>query len=497
MSNPKTSPRRLDAFAIVCLGLLALYAAFLARYSTAVAGGSDSAGYLMSAKMLTEGRLMMPQRTIPELPADDTWVYTPLGMVARGPDNLLRPTYPIGLPLHFAAASTVFGWSWAPIVVVISSALAAVLLTFACARALGASRLLAACGAAALAVSPILIFTSIQPLSDTLSTAWNTAAFFCALRANRSRDWRWGLATGVATAVAVLVRPTDALIVPALCLVLWNWRLLLAAAAGGLPGALFLGWYQATLYGSPWLTGYGSIGGLISLQWIGRTLAHYGTWLPILLPVGLVALLLLPWWPWRAAGRPMAALLLWFLAFFAFFATYYCTHETWWYLRFVLPAFPALAIAAAVPGDRVLARLRGPRAAWVRPALAVLPIFVTVALTHHTFKRFGTYATAQGQQPYEDLARWANDNLPDDAAIATLHASCTLYFYTDFPVVMSNNMGPERFPALRERLRASGRPFYALLFKWDDEPRMQELLPGDWVEVKRAGDFALWRLEHR
>lgn len=494
MSNPKTTTFRLDAFTLVCLGLLALYVGFLATESTPIAGGADSSGYLTSARLLTEGRLMQPPRTIPELPLDQhVWVYTPLGMIAGGPDHALRPTYPIGLPLHFAAASVVLGWDWGPIAVNVVGALALVVLTYLSARMLGASRWIAAAASGALALSPILVFTSVQPLSDTLSATWNIVAFTCALRARRASDgsgWGWSVGCGMAVAVAVLVRPTDALLVPALCLVLWHWKALLGAFVGGLPGALFLGWYNHTLYGSPFVTGYGSIFALIGPEWLVPSLKLYGTWLPQVFPLGVVALVVAPWLPWRALPREVGALVLWFFAFAGFFALYSCTHEVWWYLRFVLPAFPALAILAALGIDRL------PASARVRLALAAIALAVTGVLGHRIFAKYGVYHMAEGQEPYRELAHWAREHLPRDAAVATLHSSASFYFYTDYPILRSDNIGAENFAALRERVRVSGRPLYALLYKYDDEPRRQELIPGDWHEVKRVGDFALWELRH-
>jgi len=495
MSNPKTLPFRIDAFAAACIGALVIYAAVLFARSTDVAGGADSAGYMMSARLLTEGRFTLPARTIPELPMDD-WHYTPLGMIIGGPDKTLRPTYPIGLPIHFAAASTVLGWNWGPRLVNVLGAVAAVMLTYACARQLGARRIFAAAAGACMGASPILVFSALQPLSDMLSTTWNLAAFACALRARSTGRLAWSWACGAAVAVAVLVRPTDALIIPALSLVLWHWKRLLAAAVGGIPGAVFLLWYNKTLYGSPFLTGYGSIFGLIGPEWISLTLPMYGTWIPRLLPIGILGLLLIPWLPWRARWIELTALFLWFFAFVGFFALYSCTHETWWYMRFVLPAFPALAIVAAVGSEHLTQREPLERRAWLRAALAIVPVVVSLWLADAHLKRHHVWLMAEGQRPYKELSLWARDHLPADSVVASLHASCSLYFYTDFPMIRSDNFGAEKFVALRERLRASGRPTYAFLLKHDDEPRRQELIPGDWVEVKRVGDFSLWRLEH-
>ena len=497
MSNLKAFFLRIATFPAICTVLLGVYALVLFVHATDVAGGSDSAGYLTSARLITEGRWTTPARIIPELPADDPWPYTPLGMIAGKSDGALRPTYPVGLPLHFAGASLLVGWTWGPKLVNVFAALASLVFTYACARELGVRRLLAALAAGCLAISPLVILGSIQPLSDTLSMAWNVAAFACALRARRTRAVGWSIACGAAVAVSVLVRPTDVFLLPSLILVLWSWKHLLAAIVGGLPGAIFLGWYQATLYGSPFISGYGSIFALFHTEWLERSLSAYVAVLPPLLPLSVLAVVVIPWMHWKRECRLTAALVLWFVAFAAFFAFYKHTHEDWWYLRFIQPAFPAIAIIAAVGCENLAQRRPGawPRA--VAPALMVIAAIISLYSSWGIVRRYSLLRTADGQHPYKAITLWARDNLPEDAVVLTLHTSCSLYFYTDLPMIRSDLIRPERFITLRERLRESGRPTFAILRKHDDEPRLQEQMPGDWVEMKREGDFGLWRLEHR
>lgn len=490
MSNTKTTPLRLDRFAVACLAALAVYVTFLSLHATSAAGGSDSAGYMMSARMVSEGRLTVPLRTIPELPApENMWLYTPLGMVPDRSGATLMPTYPIGLPLHYAAASALFGWTGGPLVVSLLAAVAMIVLTWACARELGVERWIAAACAAMLGVSALVIFCSIQPLSDVVSAAWNAAAFYAALRGRRAGGMVWSVVCGLAVFMAVLVRPTDALVLPALCLVLWNWRKLLGAFLGGLPGAVFLAWYNHALFGSALRTGYGDIGMLFSPAWLASSLGLYATWIPQVLPIAAVAALGLPWLPWRTLKREISALIVWFLAFMGFFAFYAVTHEAWWCLRFVLPAFPAVAVVAAL----VLQGLKLPQL--VRTIAVSAAVLATSFLQYGNFRRLGLQDIAPDQQPYRDLAVWARENLSPDAVIMTLHASCSVYFYTPFAIVRSDLIGAERFVAMRDRIIQTGRPIYAWLYIHDDEPRRQELLPGTWREIKRVDDFSLWELQ--
>lgn len=262
MSNPNppvSLPRAPRWF--VWLGLLALaaYAVFLARNTTVAAGGSDSSGYLNSARLLASGRLQSELRVPPEFGAGETLNrahFTPNGFFPHPNNPHLPPTYPPGLPLHFAAAAKVAGCNLGPWIVELGGAVAAVWLCYLVARELGLDPALAAAGAIALAVCPLFLFTSFPPLSDTLATAWCLATVFAALRARQGLAWAAGC--GVFLAIAVLVRPTNIVILPALLVLIgFEWRRFLALAVPGLPFALWLGYYNHALYGGAMRSGYG------------------------------------------------------------------------------------------------------------------------------------------------------------------------------------------------------------------------------------------------
>ena len=115
----------------VWLGIVALlaYTAFLTANSAAVAAGPDSSGYLNSAKLLAAGELRTPLRVPPEIRSDPAFksaYFTPLGfkLFSHHPD--LAPSYPTGLPLHFAAAGLIFGWETGPFIVQLLAAVGAV-----------------------------------------------------------------------------------------------------------------------------------------------------------------------------------------------------------------------------------------------------------------------------------------------------------------------------------------------------------------------------------
>ena len=179
MSNPNPPPAAVPAprWALwIGLAALALYAVFLARHTVVVAGGSDSSGYLNSARLFAVGKLVTPLPVPADFPPpsrDEVPHFLPQGFFPdRQQPAILTPTYPTGLPLQFALASRLLGWTVGPWFVLLGSAVGAVGLCYLLGRELGLPFSLAAAGAVMLAAFPVFLFTSIQPLSDTPATAW-------------------------------------------------------------------------------------------------------------------------------------------------------------------------------------------------------------------------------------------------------------------------------------------------------------------------------------
>jgi hypothetical protein len=78
------------------------------------------------------------------------------------------------------------------------------------------------------------------------------------------------------------------------------------------------------------------------------TLEFYVRWLPLLLsPIVLFAPSILALL-WQRMPRITCVLASWALAYLAFFSAYRWTHEQWWFLRFLLPAAPALIVAGLI-----------------------------------------------------------------------------------------------------------------------------------------------------
>ncbi|HWB61481.1 MAG TPA: hypothetical protein VG733_18510 [Chthoniobacteraceae bacterium] len=332
--------------AIIALALvLALYAVFIATHMGAYAGGSDSSGYMNSALLFDRGVISTDQRTIPgldpgTLPAR---IYTPLGFDARANGRMV-PTYSTGLPLVMTAISRITGWNAAPGVTMFLFSLAGIAVTGWFARTWGLDWKWTLLAVLLVALSPLYLMYSMQLMSDLPAMVFTTAALTMAWK-SRSRTG-WAAGAGVAFAGAVLTRHTNTLLLPALALCFGvSWRRWAAFALAGLPGGAFYCLYNHANYGHYFSTGYTQVGEMLSAEWLAPSLRLYLWGLPLLLtPLVFLAAGL----PFLLRKEPLraSALVAWIVCLLGFYSFYRCTHETLWYLRFVMPVFPALAIGA-------------------------------------------------------------------------------------------------------------------------------------------------------
>ena len=197
--------------------------------------------------------------------------------------------------------------------------------------------------AAALAVSPLYLFMAQWAMSDVPAMVWATAAVIAAWKSEKRPSW--ALAAGACAAVAFLVRPSNFLIaLPMLILIGASPKRLLLAGLAGIPGVLVWAVINHAAYGGYLQSGYGAIGNEFHMALVPGTLRYCLRWLPLVLTSPRPRLppessRSLPERRTRAAlalaqrGRspilPSTCPTRW-------------THEDWWFLRFLLPAAPAL-----------------------------------------------------------------------------------------------------------------------------------------------------------
>ncbi len=492
-ANGDAPAPRITGVAADCLPwlLLIAYAVFLFPFVDSIAGGADSSGYLNSARLLMGGRLNFPPREIPGIAAG-VQLLAPLGFHANL-KGLIAPGYPVGLPLMLAAAGKVVSLQYAIPLVIMGNLLLGVFFTKRLAETCGLSRNWSWVAATLVAFCPLYVFMGLQPMSDVPSLAWVTGALYFAL-ASRERP-SMALWAGMATAVAVLLRPANAIcVLPAALGLGWSWRRLATWAIGGLPGALFAGWYDFHLYGNPFLTGYGDVSSAFSVHWAGTTLTSYAQWIPVYLTPAIWLALLGPWiGPFNPRSR--IALAATAAAYLGFYAFYSYTHESWWFLRFVLPAFPALAILA-LGGLLGLLQRAGSNAAG-RPGLligaaAVLPGLFAFNIFYQ-YSRLPILHANRGDNVYRDCALWIGEHASKEATVICFQGSGSMVYYTDLPIIRSEGFSEHAVGEIVRKLADLKRPVYALVVQYDAMPPIGHL-PGRWESVACFDQARIWKL---
>jgi hypothetical protein len=467
------TPAGLRALAAVALiGYVGLLCPHLDTY----AGGADSSGYLNSADLLRHGHLTHALRRPADAAGLDTARFVPLGFtLRRGAPARLAPTYPPGLPALFALAMFVLPARAAVALVILAHFVAGIVLLAVFARQLQLGPGWSAALAAALALCPVYVFMGLQPMSDVPALVWVLAAAVAA-RAGRP------FLCGAAFAVAVLIRPSNLLALPALLLLrAWTLRELATCALAALPFAAAEGWYNHALYGHALTTGYGDPSTLFSRSWLAPTFRHYLRWFPQLFTPFIGLAFAAPFLR-RIPGRVRAALVLWALPFLVFYAAYFCTHETWWYLRFLLPSLPAWLAAATLAWPRRL-----PPRATALAALAAAAWLVAEDC------RLLVVESGRGNRVYEESSLWLARHAPRDAIVLCNVTGGALLH--DTPLTFAFVGSPAESREVAAYARSRHHPLYADFFAYEAPFLPADPAAGQWRPLRRFGAVVIWLWE--
>ena len=495
---PARTRRGAELFA-VALVLLA-YAILIERCSSPYVGGSDSSAYYNGAKLLAAGKISTEVRALPGLPVGtdpvpNSDIYIPYGFRALG-HNLIVSGYPPGLSLLMAATAKITGWEFGAGWTAGWHTFLGVLLMYALCRECGLSVPWARFGTAILATSPLYLSMGLQPMSDVPALVWCTAGVYFALLSRR-RHAAWAAAGGFAVAMAVLIRPTNVLVfLPvAVCLgvsVRWIWL-----GLGGLPGAIFALLFNYHAYGAVFTTGYGDLSYAFQTQWIPETLVHYVKWLPMLFTPVVILAACLPWTK-DVPSRTKWTLVVWTTSVLGFYCFYYFTHLVWWYLRFILPAMPAMIVAALLPMQAWARRKNsafspaafGDWRTRLGPALLVL---LALGTNYFWIQHLHALKGKHSDSAFLKVSEWFKANAPANSVIASGQASGALFCYTHFPILRWDIVNAEVMRKIEPRLNEAGSPLYAAMFPYEEKPALEENMPGKWEQLANIKGVTLWR----
>jgi hypothetical protein len=436
---------------------LAISAAGL-HWGAMVAGGADSYGYLSQAGLWRQGRLIVHQDLVDSSPwpdAAETW--SPLGYrPSPHQRDAIVPIYAPGLPLLMALFQAVGGYCAAFLVVPFSGALT-VWLTFVLGRRVFGASGVALWGAILVATSPVFLYQLMNAMSDVPATALWTLALLLAVM-------RRPLGSGLATSAVILIRPNLLLLaaVPGVWLAVADRRSAVSFAAGVAPALAGIAWLNGALYESPFVSGYGTTGDLYSLGFFGTNVRQFASWIadvepPIVAfaPLYFVAPRIFPEPKIRAARPLFGAALAVVIASYIFYRPF----DAWWYLRFLLPMWPALMLLTAAVLT-ALARL------WTGRFAPVVVAALAAALAFHGSRvaaERSVFDLGSGERRYIDVARFVASHTEPGAVMLSLQHSGSLRLYAGRLTLRYVVLDPQWLDRAVAHLQSIGRhPYFVL-----------------------------------
>ena len=472
---------RLERHAVAVALVIAVAAAGTGvGFGTFAASAADASGYVSQARLLAEARVSFDEPLARLLPwTETTWVFSPLGYRPGPTAGEVVPTYPPGLPLTMAAARLA-GGEWAPFFVVPLLGGLAVFCSFLLGSRLH-SRRAGLVAAVLLATSPIFLFQLVQPMSDVPALAWWTLALLLAFSSHHSapspyRGAAAAVAAGAAAGFALMARPNLLPLVVPLAVFVGQWPVrqphrLVPFAAGLVPGPGALALFQWRIYGSPLASGHGTFSDFFAVSNVWPNIGVYSGHLlrGETAAIGLVAMAMAVALAFRhrvndpashslapvALGAALfaAAVLLCYLPYVVF--------RDWFYLRFLLPAYPlafALAGALAARAASVL-----PRPAQGLSLLIALPIVASVNIV--VAERELAFNLREYEGRYRSAGRYSDAALPREAVIFAVQESGSARYYGR-PIVRWDLLPVDLDTAVATFTAMHRRPFF-LVEDWE------------------------------
>jgi hypothetical protein len=208
----------------------------------------------------------------------------------------------------------------------------------------------------------------------------------------------------------------------------------------------------------------------------------------------------------------------WFIALTLPYTVYRYSGDWWGYIRFLLPALPALIMLAAAAlqcswqliGRRLHqgeAHARNLNVTVMRGATILLLLLSVGWTVAASYELSFISILRKGEKIYPDTAHWVRDHLPKNSLIACAQFSGAIYYYTNFPIVRWDLIGLEkrdlqkirfdpmkvtRFDAKKvasflKNAAAQNRPIYAVLWPQEMNDALRRF-GGNWNEIAEIGN---------
>ena len=418
--------------------------------------GPDSSGYVSEADLWAHGKLTIPA---PVWANDARWTHAvwssgPVGYRPTQRPLDFAPVYSPGYPLMMAAFQKAGGRDAVFYVLPILGALAvwaSYLLGQYLSNAWGG-----AIAALLMVCSPTFLWYLVRPMSDVPVTACWAMALVFAL----SGGSRGAVLSGITAGAAILVRPNVAPLaaIPMLLLAMTGEsriRRLFVFGVAAAPSALVIGGLNWYWYGSPLTSGYGTLDALYSTKFIWPNLQRYSAWLidtqtPLILLAFAAPFVLRP--TREEKYRVVLLTVVYPIAVFGMYVSY-LVFDSWWYLRFVLPAFPVLfASLGAILIESVRQSQR-------RTTAILLVAALTGSMAFQGWRYAQQKGGFRGEDRFARAVEFAN-TLPQNTVLVSLGHSGTLHFYTGRDVLRWDLLLGTELDSALAYLRRLGHPVY-------------------------------------
>src|SRR5205085_1028987 len=165
--------------------------------------------------------------------------------------------------------------------------------------------------------------------------------------------------------------------------------------------------------------------------------------------------------------RIRLVLALWFCTFFLFYALY-APYDTWWYTRFLLPAYPAV----------IFSTIYAIRAVSLRALAATLLLMAGAGFCFSV--HFNVLDTDEGDQIYPDAIRWARAEVPPDALVIEMQLSGARKYYENRFSLRWDWLDADRLRVLEQKIPADRWWMVLSLFEVDDALRRTG---GRWTKI--------------
>jgi hypothetical protein len=448
-------------------------------WTTRTAGGADSWSFVSQARLWADGNLIVEQPIVSQVPwpnADRS--FTPLNytQVKDRPAivSIAAPGYPMLMAVFSPIHPDAIFW-----VVPLSGGLL-VGMSFLLGRALGGSAVgLLTC--ALVATSPAVLFQLVAPMSDVVVAAFWIAALVVAIP-NRRDTW---LGAGTVSSLAILTRPNTAPIAAVFAIAaFWHWRdqggaqtlrerlwKVVAYGTGTVPGVLSAAAINTALYGGPFQSGYGTAANLYSLQNLLPNTWRYFSWLLSSETPFVLLALAAPFVIRDRATRRLAAFSGLCACATWFCYVFYLVFNDWWYLRFVLTAFPCILALASLSFVWVARKI--PPVARTPVVLMLLVPLVVWRIEYATDA--GTFRSWKHERRYIDAGRLVNRRLEPNAILYSGQHSGSLRYYGHRLTVRWQSFDPTWFDRSIQILKDMGYKPYIVVEDGEREDFRQAL----------------------